>query len=72
MATTINISNELQKFLSSRKLFEKETYEEVIWDFVEDSLEINEETKKEIELAREQAKKGEIYSFDEVIKEAGI
>jgi hypothetical protein len=72
MATTINISNELQKFLSSRKLFDKETYEEVIWDFVEDSLEINEETKKEIELARNQAKKGELYSFDDVMKEAGV
>jgi hypothetical protein len=72
MATTININDELQKFLSSRKLFNKETYEEIIWDFVENSLEINARTKKEIELARNQAKKGELYSFDEVMKETRI
>ncbi|MFW6285621.1 MAG: hypothetical protein ACOC16_00450 [Nanoarchaeota archaeon] len=72
MGTTINVSNELQKFLSSRKLFDKESYEEVIWDLVEDSLRINEQTKEEIKLAREEAKKGKIFSFDEVIKEAGI
>jgi uncharacterized ubiquitin-like protein YukD len=68
MGTTINISNELQKFLNSRKLFDKESYEEVIWDLVEDSLRINEQTKEEIKLA----KKGKIFSFDEVMKEAGI
>jgi predicted transcriptional regulator len=72
MATTINVSNELQKFLSSRKMYEKETYEEVIWDLVEDSLEINEETRKEIEIARQEAKAGKTYSFEEVMKQAGV
>jgi predicted transcriptional regulator len=72
MATTINVSNELQQFLGSRKLFDKESYEEVIWDLVEDSLEINEETKKDIELGRKEIKEGKTFSFEEVIKEAGV
>lgn len=32
MATTIQITEELQKELSRNKIFENETYEEVIWD----------------------------------------
>ena len=35
MATTIQISEGLQTELSKRKLFDRETYEEVIWDALE-------------------------------------
>ena len=47
MATTIQITEMLQKELSKKKIFEKETYEEVIWDLLEDTKELNQETKKE-------------------------
>jgi hypothetical protein len=33
--------------LLKRKFYDKETYEEVIWDMIEDSEELNEQTKKQ-------------------------
>ena len=68
MVTTIQISEELQKTLNSKKLFERETYEEVIWDLIEDTLEIDNETKKELQESREQAKKGKIISLEQIKK----
>ena len=46
MATTISVSHELLAKLKERKLYDKESYEEVIWDALEDSMELSEETKK--------------------------
>ena len=72
MATTIQITDKLQSELTKRKFFEKETYEEVIWDLIEDSSEINEETKKEIEEARKEIKKGKYSTLEQVKKELGF
>ncbi len=72
MATSIQISEDLQKELIKRKFFDKETYEEVIWDLVEDSQELSEETKKEIALARAEIKEGRFHSLAEVKKELGL
>ena len=49
MTTTIQISESLQDQLIQRKLFKGESYEDVIWDLVEDSLELSEETKRHIQ-----------------------
>ena len=43
--TTIQISQDLQKELNKMKLYNKETYEEVIWNIIEDTQELNEQTK---------------------------
>lgn len=72
MATTIQISKKLQKELTNRKLSDKETYEEVIWDMVEDSRDLSEGTKKEIADARAEIKAGKSYTLAEVKKELGI
>jgi predicted transcriptional regulator len=69
MATTIQISENLKKKLQMRKFFNKESYEEVIWDLIEDSMELNEQTKKEIEKARNEIKAGKFYRLDQVKKE---
>ncbi len=68
MATTIQISEMLQKELSDRKISESETYEEVIWDIMEDVMEISKETKKEIEEARNEIKEGKTYTLEQVKK----
>ena len=47
MATTISVSQELLSKLKERKMYDKESYEEVIWDALEDSMELSKETKKE-------------------------
>ena len=72
MVTSIQISESLQKELVKRKLFEKETYEEVLWGLVEDSQELSEETKKEIASARAEIKAGKSHTLAEVKKELGL
>ncbi len=70
--TTIQISQELLSKLKERKLYDKESYEEVIWDALEDSMELSEETKKRIKLAEQDIKEGRVYSLDEVKEELGL
>lgn len=72
MATTIQISEKLQSELSKRKLADKESYEEVIWDLMEDTMELSEETKKEIERARAEIKAGRYHTHSEVKKKLGL
>ncbi len=72
MATTIQISEDLQEELAKRKLFDRETYEEVIWDLIEDTMELSEETKRDIEKAQKDIKEGRTVSFEEVKKKAGL
>ena len=68
MATTIQVSEDLQKALANRKLFDRETYEEIIWDLIEDTMELSDQTKKEIEEARNQIKEGKFVTLDEAKK----
>ena len=72
MATTIQISEHLLKELKNRKLYEKESYEELIWNMLEDSKEISKETKRELALSRKQIKEGKIYSLESIKKEMGM
>lgn len=70
--TTIQISGELQEQLLKKKLFDRETYEEVIWGLIEDTKELSEETKKEIEKARADIKAGRFYTHEQVKKKLGM
>ena len=72
MPTTIQVSEKLQEELAKRKMFDRETYEEVIWDLMEDSRELDEETKKDLALARQEIKEGKYHTLEEVKKELGI
>ena len=72
MATTIQVSEDLVKTLKKRKQYDKESYEEVIWNLVEDSMELNEETKKEIEQARKDIEAGKFYTHEQVKKRLGL
>ena len=72
MATTIQISGQLLNALRKRKLYEKESYEEVILDLIEDTKEINEETKKELKIARQEIASGKFYTHEQVKKKLGL
>ncbi len=72
MATTIQVSKHLLSALKQRKLYEKESYEEVIWDIVEDSKEVNIETKQDIEQARSDISAGKSYTHEQVKKRLGL
>ncbi|MEK6857838.1 MAG: hypothetical protein AABX39_04595 [Nanoarchaeota archaeon] len=72
MATTIQVSEELLQELKNRKLYEKESYEEVIWNLMEDSMEINEETKQDIEISLKEFKEGKSKTLEQLKKERGL
>ena len=68
MATTIQISKKILTTLKLRKLCNKESYEEVIWDLVEDTQELNEETKREVARARVEIAAGKFHTHEQVKK----
>jgi predicted transcriptional regulator len=70
--TTIQVSSKLVEILRTRKMYDKESYEQIIWDLIEDSMELSEETKKHIEQARKDIKEGRIYTHEQVKKELGL
>ncbi len=72
MATTIQISKDLQKELAKRKMFERESYEEIIWDLIEDTKELSAETKAAIEKARSEIKRGKFVTHEQLKKELGF
>ncbi len=71
MATTIQVSAELKNQLEKRKM-RSESYEDVIWDLLEDTMELSEETKRKIKIAEKQIARGEVYTLEEVKKELGL
>ena len=68
MNTTIQISNSVKNILEKMKLFQRESYNEVIERMIEDNLELNEKTKKELIEARKRIKSGEFLTQEEVEK----
>ncbi len=68
METTIKISREVKNHLDRMKVFSRETYNDVIEVLLEDNLELNEKTKKELA-----ERKGEkTYTHEEVRKILGL
>lgn len=72
MVTTIQISEELRELLKKRKLNQKESYEDVIWDLLEDVMELSEETLQAIKEAGEDFRLGRTTSHKDIKKELGI
>lgn len=64
----IKVSPELKMALDSQKIVDSESYEDLIWDLIEDRLEPSEETLRKIEESR----KGKTISFEEVKKKLGF
>lgn len=70
--TTIQISTELVEKLKQRKMYDKESYEDLIWDLLEDSMELSEETKRNIKQSEKDIREGRVYTHEQVKKELGI
>ena len=68
MATTIQVSPTLMQELKNRKMYDKESYEDIIWDLLEDSMELSEETKKHIKQSLKEYKEGKTVSLEEIEK----
>ena len=72
MATTIQVSGELLEKLKKMKLADSESYEEVIWDLLEDRMELSEHTLKSIEESKKQIAAGRYYTHEQVKKKLGL
>jgi hypothetical protein len=72
MTTTIQVSEELQQELNRMKLFDRETYEEVIWNVIEDTKELSVQTKKEIVNAKKEFDRGEFTTLSKLKKKYSI
>lgn len=72
MATTIQVSEKLVDTLKNKKMYNNESYEDVIWDLLEDSMELSEETKRHIAQAEKDIKEGRLYTHEEVKKKLGL
>ena len=72
METTIQVSKELLEKLQKMKIHNKESYENIIWDLLEDRMELSEETKRDLEISRKQYEIGEVVSFEKIKKEMKI
>lgn len=72
MATTIQISEELLEVLKNRKMHSKESYEDIIWDLIEDTMELSEETKRRIAQSEKEIERGETASLAEIKKKLGL
>ena len=70
--TTIQISSNLQQELNKMKLFNRETYEEVIWNIIEDTKELSEQTKKDIALSRKEISEGKFVTLSDLKKKYNL
>lgn len=69
--TSIRIStgllNTLKKFKENN-----DSYEDVIWDFIEPHLDLSNETKKDVKKSIKEYKRGEFFTLEQVKKELGF
>jgi predicted CopG family antitoxin len=71
-STTIQISSNLQQELNKMKLFSRETYEEVIWNIIEDTKELSEQTRKDIALSRKEISEGKFITLSDLKKKYNL
>lgn len=71
-ATSIQVSKDLLEELKGRKMYDKESYEDVIRDLLEDTMELSEETKRNIEQSQEDFMNGRTHTLEEVEKRLGL
>ncbi len=69
---SIQVSDDLIKELNKRKTFKDDSYEDIIWDLLEETMELSEETKKNLKKAEKQVKEGKTITLEQLKKELGI
>ena len=66
--TTIQVSQDLLQNLKSRKMYDKESYEDIIRDLLEDTMELSEQTLVNIKKSEADISAGRVHSLKEVEK----
>jgi predicted transcriptional regulator len=72
METTIQVSRELLERLRQMKTHDKESYEDLIWDLIEDRMELSQETKENIVQSEKEIKEGKTVSFEDIKKKYNL
>jgi predicted transcriptional regulator len=72
MVTTIQIKEDIKATLNQMKLFERETYNDVLERLIEDVQELNEKTRTEIESALREIESGKFVTHEKLAKELGF
>ena len=71
METTIQVSRELLTKLKLMKMYHKESYEDIIWDLIEDRLELSDEAKKNVAKSEKEIREGKVVSLEAIKKKIG-
>jgi len=72
MVSSIQVSKDLLEELKQRKMYDKESYEDLIWDLIEDTKELSAETKRTIEKSEADIRAGRVSSMADVKKRLGL
>jgi len=72
MVTTIQVKDELKTLLNQMKLFNRETYNDVLERLIEDVQQLDDETKLEIESALQEIESGKYVTHEKLAKELGF
>jgi predicted transcriptional regulator len=72
MATTIQVSEKLLHQLQKLKIYSNESYEDLIWDILEDRMELSEETKKNISESEKDIKSGRVHKWEDIKREFSL
>ncbi len=72
METTIQVSKNLLEKLRMMKVQDKESYENIIWDLIEDRMEFSEQTKRNIVKSEKEIRSGKITPLEKVKKKLGV
>jgi predicted transcriptional regulator len=70
--TTIQVKQSTKEALEKMKIYKRETYNDVLERLIEEVQELNEETKKDIELARKAVKEGRFVTHEKLKEEMGF
>jgi len=72
MVTTIQIKEDIKTTLDGMKMFERETYNDVLERLLEDTRELDEETKKDIQKAIKEIESGKFKTHEQLKTEMGF
>lgn len=72
MPTTIQIKEDVKATLDEMKIFERETYNDVLERLIEDLKGLNDETRREIDAALKEIKEGKYVTHEALKKEMGF
>lgn len=68
METSIQLSKELLEKLKMMKIHDKESYENIIWDLIEDRMEFSRETKENIAKSEKEIREGKTVPLEQIKK----